>query len=394
MAPSALEHDAYVWQREWTPQVVEAVAARGAQFRRLIVLGGEIAWREHRGELTRANVDLTALRRLGRPCSVALRVGTWAGPFEASAAATVQVRSSARELVDAFRGAGVEVAEFQIDFDCAESRLEGYRTWVEALALDLAPLPVVITALPSWLRHREFGALVRAASGFVLQVHSVARPRTAGEPFQLCDPSAARRWVEEAGRLGVPFRVALPTYGYLVAFDASGAYLGASAEGPPPARPAGAVLREIGADPVAMARLIEAWAGERPAGFRGVLWYRLPVAGDRLNWKWTTLETVMSGRVPLPDLRYTSLRPEPGLVEVQVANRGTADRTGPVVARVRWQGARLLARDGIRGFEVASSGANELLFTNAICRLPAGEVETIGWLRFDTEAVVELNIVP
>jgi len=28
---------------------------------------------------------------------------------------------------------------------------------------------------------------------------------------------------------------------------------------------------------------------------RGVIWYRLPVASDKFNWPWPTLERVMRG---------------------------------------------------------------------------------------------------
>jgi hypothetical protein len=41
--------------------------------------------------------------------------------------------------------------ELQIDFDCAESKLDGYQVWVEAIKYKISPVPVTITALPSWL---------------------------------------------------------------------------------------------------------------------------------------------------------------------------------------------------------------------------------------------------
>jgi len=33
----------------------------------------------------------------------------------------------------------LELAELQLDFDCAESKLDGYRVWVEAIRSRLAP---------------------------------------------------------------------------------------------------------------------------------------------------------------------------------------------------------------------------------------------------------------
>jgi len=67
----------------------------------------------------------------------------------------------------------------------------------------------------------------------VLQVHSLERPKDINTRFELCDSKAARRAVDLAGKVGVPFRVALPTYGYLIAFDSEGKYLGLSGRGIP-----------------------------------------------------------------------------------------------------------------------------------------------------------------
>lgn len=385
-----LDQQAYLWQREWTPAVGSAVTQHARQFSALVVLGGEISWPQGRGEWTPAVRDPRTLQASGRPVGIALRVGSFAGPFDPGSAPAGFLRRTARNLVAEVRREGLEPAEFQLDFDCAESRLAGYRRWLEGLRADLAPLRVTFTALPSWLKHRDFADLARAADGFILQVHSVARPKSSREPFDLCDPVAAHRWVEQASVAGVPFRVALPTYSYLVAFDAADRFLGASAEGPPPARPAGAVLREMGADPIRLAQLVAEWSADRPALMQGVIWYRLPVAGDRLNWRWTTLESVMAGRAPSPRLIFAMSRPGPLLVELRVANEGSADHSGPLSVRARWPGARLVARDAIQGFAAEPGGTDSLLFTNPICRLPAGEAKTIGWLRFDTEASVEL----
>ena len=58
----------------------------------------------------------------------------------------------------------------QIDFDCAESKLEGYGGWVRSIRQRIAPVPLVITALPSWLNRREFGTLAEAAGYAIVQV--------------------------------------------------------------------------------------------------------------------------------------------------------------------------------------------------------------------------------
>ena len=50
----------------------------------------------------------------------------------------------------------------EVDFDAAESRLDAYRQWVEAIGRRVAPAEVGITALPSWLDAPQFAELARA----------------------------------------------------------------------------------------------------------------------------------------------------------------------------------------------------------------------------------------
>jgi hypothetical protein len=394
-----LEQDVYVWQRDWGPAVVGAVTGHAGNFRRTVILGAEIGWRPDRPpKVVQVAYAPDALSRLPDRVGIALRVGGYSGPFRADDPAGRLLLSTAAGLVDRARREGWEPSELQVDFDCAESRLDGYRVWLEGLRPAVAPVPLTFTALPSWLKRGTFGSLARAADGFVLQVHSLARPRTVSEPFTLCDPGAALRAVERAGGFGVPFRVALPTYGYLVAFDGDGAFLGASAEGPPPERPAGTRHRELTADPVAMAQLVADWTRSRPATMAGLIWYRMPVPGDRWNWRWATLESVMAAKAPRAELRVETRTAGAGLVDVVLRNAGAADHLGPVVVEVAWAGtgggtgAGVLGADGVRGFAVERTPAEAMLFTQPICRLPAGESAIIGWVRLEAEVPLRIAI--
>ena len=62
-----------------------------------------------------------------------------------------------------------------------------------AYSLPGPPTPLVLTALPTWLDSPAFARLIRAADGYVLQVHSWEAPRTPEQPFTLCDPERAKR---------------------------------------------------------------------------------------------------------------------------------------------------------------------------------------------------------
>jgi hypothetical protein len=257
-------------------------------------------------------------------------------------------------------------------------------------------VPVTITALPCWLKRPAFARLAAEAGGYVLQVHSLERPKGPDVQASLCDLASARGAVERAGRIGVPFRVALPTYGYVTAFDRGGRFLGLSAEGPTAAWGPEVRLRELRADPAAMAELVRGWTESRPACMAGIIWYRLPVETDVLNWRWPTLAAVMAGRTPGPALHVELRRPEPGLVEVVLANAGEADGPQDAAVKVRWDAGELLAADAIGGFDLDGRAGSALTFSSprspAGARLAPGRSLAIGWLRFAGEPKVSADV--
>jgi hypothetical protein len=393
-APAKLTQEAYVWQRVWSQPVRDALAEHATNFDGLVVLAAEVSWRDAESVVVRVPLDYAALAGAGRPIGLALRVRPWGGAFSEDDPAAVLLASLAAGLVAGAKGSGLNPAELQIDFDCADSKLDGYRAWLGAIRRKLGPTPLTITALPSWLSQPAFAPLARATDGYVLQVHSLERPTGVDAPFSLCDPAAARRAVGRAGEIGTPFRVALPTYGYVVAFDAGGRFAGLSAEGPSPAWPEGAQLREARTDPTAMAGLVQAWSTNPPAAMRGIIWYRLPVAGDVLNLRWPTLAAIMAGRFPREDVRAESRRVEAGLVEISAANRGELDYSSRLAVEVHWQNARLVAGDGLHGFDLVDEGPSAVKFQTSAptFRLSAGEDLVIGWLRLSDEREVQLEI--
>ena len=186
----------------------------------------------------------------------------------------------------------------------------------------------------------------------------------------------------------------MPTYGYVFAFDPTGKFIGLSAEGPLRNWPEGAVLREARAKPDAITGLVQAWTRDRPACLQGIIWYRLPVAGEKLNWSWPTLNSVMAGKVPQPDLRHELRRPQPGLVEIDLLNAGAGDYMGGVRVNAHWSQARLVASDGWQGFASVEAGPNALRFESRTVHLRAGERRSIGWLRLDKESEVQIENNP
>ena len=428
-----LRYEAYVWQRAWTEPVRNAVAQHATNFSALCLLKAEVSWKDKKPQVARVAVDYATLAGTREPFGIALRIGPYAGTFTAplgldngidgrarhsvraagsrndagahgvtrptnpqseSDAITIFLSDLAASLVAEARTNHVNPSELQIDFDCAESKLDGYRIWVEAIQRRVAPLPVTITALPSWLNASAFKRLAAVATNYVLQVHSLERPKGIHAPFTLCDPRAARRAVERAGRIGVPFRVALPTYGYVMAFDKTGKFIGLSAEGPRRNWPEGAQLREVSSDPLAMSALVQTWTASRPTAMRGVIWYRLPTIVDNFNWRWPTLGAIVASRSLREVLRVEPRRVEAGLTEVILVNVGELDLSSRLAVEVRWTGARLMAGDALRDFELADRSASAARFQtkqNSI-RLPAGDFLTLGWLRFDRDCEVRCEL--
>jgi hypothetical protein len=389
-----LTQDVYVWQRAWNEPVLEAVRDRAPRFAKVIVLAAEVTWPGNPPRVVRIQTDWEALRRTGAAVGLALRIGPVPGDFGYADGRSKWLAELSRSLLDEASRHAVAACELQIDFDCAESKLAHYVAWVEAIRNHVSPTPVVITALPTWLTRPEFQRLAEAADEFVLQVHSLERPTGPDAAFTLCDVAAARQAIERAGRFGKGFRVALPTYGYVIAFDTQGNYAGLSAEGPRRNWPADWQLREVRADPAAMAGLVRGWTSQRPDHLRGIIWYRMPVEGDVLNWSWPTLARVMAGTAPQAKLRAEARRVQPGLVEFDLVNEGDADFEGQAEVEARWTGTRPLASDGLRGFEPVPTGTNRICFRHPRqpSRISPQERRMIGWLRLADDLPVTCEI--
>ena len=397
LAPSqatTLRQAAYVWQRAWTAPVTNAVATLAPRFDALIALQAEVSWNQGAPQCTRVNLDYTALQSAGKPVGLALRIGSFHGPFNPGDPRTTYLATLAGTLVAEAEAHHLRPAELQLDFDCAEANLQGYRVWLRAIQQAVGPVPVRFTALPSWLKHPDFKRLAESAPGYVLQVHSFERPRGPDAPITLCDPSKATQAVQQASSLGVPFRVALPTYGYLAAFTPAGAFLGLSAEGPAPHWPPTTRIIEVRSDPVALSELVRHWSQNRMPHLEGLVWYRLPVPEDRLNWRWPTLQAVLAGTAPAADLRADLRRPQPGLVEIDLVNQGTADASPLPALTVEWSSQRAIAMDGLQGCTPVRTGPARLRFeaSETGTRLNAGERMRVGWIRFDGDPELEMEL--
>lgn len=398
----ALPQDVYVWQRDWSPAVREAVADESGHFRRFVILAAEISPRSPSGRVAEINPDYAGVAKSVREIGLAIRIAPLplkdTDAMAPDSSQTVQICQVAVRAIANAQRAGLRVDELQIDFDCAESKLAGYENWVDAIKRAITPTRVVITVLPSWMKHATFAELVRSAGSYILQVHSLHKPNGPDDPMNLCDIAEARQYAAQAAKLGVPFRVAFPTYSYMAGFSPDGKLLGLSADGPAASWPVGTILRVMHSDPVALGSQVAQWLAKPPLGMTGIIWYRLPIAGEAMNWRAITLHEVMAGRSPKPRVAVQLVHTQAALVDIFLANTGDAD--GPIAGSVNTSlpASEVIASEAMGGFDRIDTPTGNVSFSAANSPtqrwIAPGERLEVGWLRLSADKEVQADVTP
>ena len=385
-----LKQRGYLWQREWTRAVVDALGEANRRMDGVVILGAEISLAEKKREIAKTTIDWDGLKRQSERCALSLRVAPFAGPFRSDDAPSQAIVDVAKQLLSDARAHDVNLEEFQIDFDCAQKNLGSYRTWLLALKPIIQPTRFVITVLPAWLNDLEFRKLVREVDGYVLQVHSI--PISGGTNAKLSDARLAREWVRKAARLGIPFEVALPTYRCAAGYGPDGKLLSVAMDSVQPVWPPGTRVLEFGADADEMAGLVHEWQKARPPQLRGLIWYRVPIATDTRNWRWPTLVAVMAGRPPKHQLSVQQEGVNP--IDLSIFNAGEADEQINANVTASWNRAGLTASDALAGWSMKSENGRAVFRVTASygLRLPPGTTRKIGWLRFDQITTLETEL--
>jgi hypothetical protein len=357
--PLRIGHDAYVWQRQWTPAVVNALATNADLFGVWHVLVAEIA---ASGRVVPSQADW---RQIGTHAVVpVVRIEGPIDPPRATKLVT-DIAALVGGLPPALRG------RVEIDHDSATSQLASYARFLRALRAALAPgTELTVTVLPTWLSSTDFTAVAAEAALLVIQVHAIDDPRAG-----LFDPDRATRWIGAlARRTRRPFLVALPAYGARVAASPSGRLLAVSAEMHAMDGQAGT---EIAASPVAIAGFLERLQRDPPASLHGIVWFRLPTTDDRRSWSPATLRAVVLGQTPRPRIEVV-VRPgwTGGMSDILLINTGEAD--GPLPRAVRLP-AGCAAADGIGQYELDGSRLRHRGEGSGL--LAAGASAAIGWMR-------------
>jgi hypothetical protein len=364
-AGSPLAQDAYVWQRVWMPAHAEALKNSRTLFSELRVLAAQ----QHPKEgWVEAHVDLATLAADGRAVRAVIRLDGRLNSLNVDAIAT-----AAHDILLAWRAAGVNVVGVEIDFDCASSRLGEYAKLLSAIrAKHPAGTTLSVTVLPAWINAPKFDAVLMEADEAVLQVHAVTDPK-----HGLFDPKQARQWIDAFAHTSAKvFRVALPAYGSALVLDAQGRVIGVESEAPLPEP--GARL-ELFADPAAVAGLLRDLDREHPFNLRGIVWFRLPLPGDRRAWPLTTIEAVIAGRE-----LHSAWTPEVsdggnGAFDIAVRNAGNIEAKLPASVEIGGNGCK--DADALPGYRIERGDATPQFVRETNASLPATQTRPIGWVR-------------
>jgi hypothetical protein len=291
-----LAQTAYVWQRNWTPAVRDAVAHPPAGIEGLRVLVG-------------ANIDDAALVAAHIPITLVLRI-------EGSRLIEGFTLDEVVGTADSLRGHGVDVVGIEVDHDCATARLAEYAQWLTKAAQvvrrdDHARYRFSITALPTWASSPALIDVANAVDEIVVQVHAVRAPTIFDGNVAWRDLArfakvlaASRTMSTSDSRL----RVALPTYHATI----------------------GGV--EVRVEPDDVERFVRALEARPIEGVGGVVWFRLPIDGDEQTWSRETFARIVaSGRHSSAKARIELVQQGDGRFDVVVSNPSDARVELPAV---------------------------------------------------------------
>jgi hypothetical protein len=369
--PVHVSHDAYIWQRVWTPAVAQAMHDGAVDIRQWRVLAAQT---DRAGRLQMFHPDISALVSSGKPVVLVVRIDGQLIQWNEAL-----LLADTLALWKSWQGHGIRLAGLEIDHDCGTAKLPAYAHYLAALRSALPGLTLSITALPTWLHSPDLAAVLAQVDESVLQVHAVRNPRAG-----LFDGALAMRWVDDYAQRGdKPFRVALPTYGSRVSWDAHGRLVSVQSE--VGVLDAGDDSRELLATPQEIAAFLARLQRDPPAHFAGLVWFRLPTSNDDRAWSLPTWLAVMRQQ-PLHGEVTASARAgsTAGALDLFLQNSGELD--WPLPAAVVLPKSCTLA-DGIDGYALGAGHDTLRIERLQQGLLRAHSQRVIGWARCATEGV-------
>lgn len=139
-------------------------------------------------------------------------------------------------------------------------------------------------------------------------------------------------------------------------------------------------MQELSVAPQTLADFFQQLEDTPPKGLQGIVWFRLPLAGDRRAWSMTTLEAVIHHQSLAP--RWSVIitpTQDAKLFDLAIKNSGQID--SPLPQQVVLQNAECEFTDGANHYR-SELTQDALRFTRISSQqLRAGESSQLGWAR-------------
>lgn len=320
----------YVWQRHWSDKVEAAVCSElQAGTHDIYVLGGELEYGN--GGMKWRGIEVPEyIWRYPRVTAVfRIPVQSLGDPLKAVA----EVISHAGVL---------GVCRVQIDADVPESMMLRYAQLLEEIRLhwpeDAGSLQLGATFLPCHLNLKDIRRVLSAIDEPVIQLHGIDVPKKHADSWTLMDRNTVFRTLRTARALDGRFKMALPSYAYVLTFNADGSFRRLYAEGFPDDfdLPAGTVCELAAPDIDLLCEIFKS-----PLRLP-VIWFRLPVRGlDRWCLERETLSILERGERPVPTVEFTvNDGGRAGTIELVACYRHQIPISG-VTAEIDWGGGEI-----------------------------------------------------
>ncbi len=267
----------YVWQRQWSDELIAAAADARAE--KLYILRGEL--------------ELEAEQWQWKRVAVPEAFRSEAAVLRAPAAALRAPEQLLEALISEVEQ--LESGEIQLDIDVPERQLAEYARLLHQLTRCYPERLWSVTLLPCHLERPECAAIFDSVAFYVLQLHGIEPPERREIPYTLMNTATVDRAIRKAREFGHPFRIALPTYAYVLAFYPDGRFRRLYAEAFPGDCDDDAL--EIAAPDLPLIAAVIRANPDLP-----VIWFRLPVAPDRWTLPRETIAILETGTAPEPEL--------------------------------------------------------------------------------------------
>lgn len=373
----------YIWQRSWDEQINDSIKTVSNQTESFAVLCGDLRFQGNESSISIIDINWRYLKE--ENITLAFRINTEAGKLlkKSSINTTVDAVSTAIKQIinDAPPG---QIVGVQFDYDCPTSKLGTYENFIKLFRKKMPEMQVSITSLPTWLNSRDFKPLIDQTDYYVLQLHSFELPKTIEQARKIFPKDRAKTYIKKASSLKCPYYISLPTYGYEVAFDGEGKFIGLRAEGADILWGRDIQYEAEVASVGEVADFLDYIKENDPHFLKGICWFRLPVKKDQFNWDIRTLAAVLQGKKPLRSFDVELLKKQDGLVEIYLANTGEQNFWGDIGFNIVWSDEKKPLYDVLGNYKDELSYKNKTIYF----RGPApkvGEKILVSWLRVNKD---------